>query len=246
MIHLIRVPFHGDEFVVPLGLVSLASAVERSHGAVITDLCLHLERGDIDLSEAGYRRAAALIMARGKRVLGFTSMCNSYPAALAMARECKRLDPDCVVIFGGPQASAVDRETLEAFPFVDIIVRGEGEETLPELLTALAAREPLNGVAGITFRAGDAVVSTESRLAIASLDDLPFPNFRLVPDLEQYFAGQEVKEAAIEAGRGCPTPGAAPPARTTSARSWRHSWPGRAAAASSSGSRAGRPRSSTR
>ncbi|MFZ5814326.1 MAG: B12-binding domain-containing radical SAM protein [Bacillota bacterium] len=204
MINLIRAPFHGDEFVVPLGLVSLASAVERSHGAVITDLCLSLERGEIDLTEEGHRRAAEIVMAAGKRVLGFTAMCNSYPAALSIARECKRADPGCIIIFGGPQASVVDRETLAEFPFVDIIVRGEGEETLPELLTALGRGEPLNFVDGITFRAGGEVISTPARSPIPTLDELPFPNFRLVPRLEEYFAWQPVKEAAIEAGRGCP------------------------------------------
>jgi radical SAM superfamily enzyme YgiQ (UPF0313 family) len=204
MINLIRAPFWGDEFVVPLGLVSLASAVEHSHGAVITDLCLHLEKGDITLSEEGYRKAARMILAKGKRILGFSSMCNSYPAALCIARECKRLAPDSVIIFGGPQASVVDAATLEAFPFVDIIVRGEGEHTLPELLTALDREEPLETVWGITYRRGAEIVSTPSRAVIQDLDSLPFPNFRLVPELERYFATQEVKEAAIEAGRGCP------------------------------------------
>jgi radical SAM superfamily enzyme YgiQ (UPF0313 family) len=205
MINLIRAPFYGDEFVVPLGLVSLASAVERTHGAVITDLCLHLERGEIDLSEAGYRKAAQLIMAKGIRLLGFSSLCNSYPAALSIAQECKRLDPACTIIFGGPQASVVDRETLAAFPCVDIIVRGEGEETLQELMTALQQGKGLDSVAGITFRAENGeILATEDRLAIKTLDELPFPNFWLVPDLPDYFNRQEVKEAAIEAGRGCP------------------------------------------
>ncbi|HYF90956.1 MAG TPA: radical SAM protein [Symbiobacteriaceae bacterium] len=204
MVNLIRAPFWGDEFVVPLGLVSLASAVEHSHGAVITDLCLHLEQGEITLSEEGYRKAARIILAKGKRVLGFSSMCNSYPAAICIARECKELAPDSVIIFGGPQASVVHTATLEGFPFIDIVVRGEGEHTLPELLTALARGEPLDAIMGITYRKGTEVVATMGRPTIGDLDALPFPNFRLVPELERYFAAQEVKEAAIEAGRGCP------------------------------------------
>jgi len=171
---------------------------------VLIDLCLHLEQGDIELSDEGFARAARLILDQEPRILGFSSMCNSYPAALRIAQECKRLAPKSLVIFGGPQASVTSEATIKAFPFVDIVVRGEGEETLPALLTALKTGDPLEAINGITFRRGDEVVSTPSRPVIMDLDALPFPRFGLVPDLERYFAHQEVREAAIEAGRGCP------------------------------------------
>ena len=56
--------------------------------------------------------------------------------------------------------------------FIDIIVRGEGEETIRELAEALEKGE-WEKVKGITFRKGDRIVSNEPRPFVKNIDEIP-------------------------------------------------------------------------
>ena len=78
------------------------------------------------------------------------------------------------VVLGGPESANYPSEYLAAG--ADVIVSGEGETTVAELLPALAARGPhdLHGVTGIVFRDGDGMmVTTPERTKIADLDSIP-------------------------------------------------------------------------
>jgi len=71
------------------------------------------------------------------RIWGFSVQCTTYPAALNIAKKIRERISDVKIVFGGHNASFVDTATLEAFPFVDCIVRGErGEHTFAELVEA--------------------------------------------------------------------------------------------------------------
>src|SRR5205807_8106430 len=66
---------------------------------------------------------------------GFSTICNSYPVTVQIAEQLKRLRPGSVVLFGGPQASVVDVTSLRHFPFVDFILRGEADCSLPAFVS---------------------------------------------------------------------------------------------------------------
>ncbi|GGX97953.1 RiPP maturation radical SAM C-methyltransferase [Streptomyces hiroshimensis] len=93
-------------------------------------------------------------------VVGFTSTFQQNTAALAVARHLKRDAPHVVTVFGGancdgPQGVALHRN----FPWVDVVVRGEGDEVFPRLLERLepllpAARGVTPGLAGAAGPAG--------------------------------------------------------------------------------------------
>jgi ribosomal peptide maturation radical SAM protein 1 len=91
-------------------------------------------------------------------VAGFTTAFQQNAASLAAARALKQASPRTRTVFGGancdgPQGAALHR----AFPFVDFVVRGEGELAFPELLSALAdsGTGRLTGIAGLCHRAAD-------------------------------------------------------------------------------------------
>src|SRR6185436_20605471 len=90
-------------------------------------------------------------------IFGLSSICGSYPLTLRLAQEIRRTNPQAKIILGGPQASAVDVATLNAFPCVDVIVRGEADDTFPSLLRLLES-EPWQTMPGITFRRDDHVI----------------------------------------------------------------------------------------
>jgi radical SAM superfamily enzyme YgiQ (UPF0313 family) len=92
----------------------------------------------------------------------------------------------------------VDVATLEAFPFVDLIVRGEAEETLPRLIEALAGNRNLAPIRGITYREGATVVRSPEAPLIEDLDSLPLPAFHLHGGMKS------CGFIPLELGRGCP------------------------------------------
>lgn len=187
----------------PLGILSLAAVLERKEIPCQFFDLNRLFYESIDDEADGregefFFQAARALESVGADVYGFGTICNSYPLTVRLAREVKRAHPEAVVVFGGPQATAVDVETLEAFPFVDVVVRGEGEEILPELLGALGRAEDLAAVAGITFRRNGDVIRNPDAPAVTDLEHLPAPAFHLLPDMEKRRA------IPVEAGRGCP------------------------------------------
>lgn len=186
----------------PLGILSLA--------AVLEDRGLKPEVVDLNRLYYDFRRvhgkdnngfaeyAASYFDQRRYDFIGFGSVCSSYPVTLRIACEVKRRQPQAVVAFGGPQASSTDIATLNTYQSIDLIVRGEAEQTLPQLLDALAHDQPLDGIQGLTFRRGGNVVRTPDAPGIADLDSLPVPAFHLLPDFEK------CSFMPLELGRGCP------------------------------------------
>ncbi len=145
-------------------------------------------------------------------------LCSDYvwslDANLAAAAAGRRISPELVVVHGGPSAPKYEGDAadfLESFSDVaDVLVRGEGEVTLCELLDALVIdgalvkdERSLAGVQGITFRGGDGTaVRTDDRPRLADLDELPSPyltgEFDGIPATAWHYC------LSIETNRGCP------------------------------------------
>jgi len=100
---------------------------------------------------------------------------------------------------GGHFPTFAWREVLSTFPAIDSVVRHEGEETLPELCAALAARTPLEDVRGLAFRgAYGVVICNPPRPLIEDLDALPFPKRVGAPQLHL-----GIPTAFLVGSRGC-------------------------------------------
>jgi hypothetical protein len=187
----------GSEPFVPLGLLALAGALDRSRHAVeILDLTREVASGALPYDARFEEAAARLILARAWDLVGFSTFSAAYHHTLGMVRVLRRLRPDLVIVLGGPQASVCDRETLEDFP-VDFVVRGEAERSFPELLEALEQARAPEGILGLSRRAGGRCLREAERPLIEDLDSLPFPAFDLYP-----LRGHP--KAPVEVTRGCP------------------------------------------
>jgi radical SAM superfamily enzyme YgiQ (UPF0313 family) len=186
----------------PLGVLSLAAVLEeRGFAPEVVDLnrlyydfrrANNQNQDDFSGFTASYFRELQFDF------VGFSSVCSSYPVTLRIACEVKRRQPHSIVAFGGPQASAVDVATLEAYAPIDLVVRGEAEQTLPQLLEAFAEGRQPDDVPGITFRRDGKIVRTPDAAGIIDLDALPFAAFHLLPDMET------CRFMPLELGRGCP------------------------------------------
>ncbi|MFD5463086.1 B12-binding domain-containing radical SAM protein [Kitasatospora sp. NPDC127059] len=193
----------------PLGVLSLAAVLEKGgRQPLIVDLNRwyydflrrepdgeeHADEAPMEFAAFAAERLEALPV----DVYGFSTICSSYPLTLRIAESVKRARPDSVMVLGGPQASVVDVPSMRAFPFVDYVVRGEAEETLPLLLDALDADAPTTAIAGLTFRVGAQVERNPNAPVVKDLDALPTPAFHRYPYIDQ------CRDVSIELGRGCP------------------------------------------
>ena len=92
-------------------------------------------------------------------IFGLSSICSSYPLTLRLAEEIRRRNSRAKIILGGPQASVVDVATMRAFSCIDVIVRGEADDTFPKLLPLLESNDPTwESIQGITFRRENEVI----------------------------------------------------------------------------------------
>jgi radical SAM superfamily enzyme YgiQ (UPF0313 family) len=182
---------------VPLGLLSIAGALDRSvHDVQIVDLTLGVRSGKLPFDQRFEAAAARLLADRGFDVVGFSAFSATWHHTLKVVRELKKLSPSTTVVLGGPQASACDLELLEAFP-VDIVVRGEGERTFAELVDALDDDRPIAAIPGLSLRRDGAPARNPDRPLIADLDSLPLPAFDLV-------SVRGHAKVPVEVQRGCP------------------------------------------
>lgn len=190
----------------PYALLVLGAILrKRGYEVQIIDLNLMVERGELDVRKSSFFREAAIKIVKGTpSVVGFTALCHSYARALCVAKECKKLNSSIPVIFGGPHAMHVAEDTLKHFPFIDVVARGEGEETIVELLEAISKGKSFRGISGISYRIGSRIRKNRDRDLIPSLDVLPLPAYDLV-DFEKYQPRRSRERIAqIEGMRGCP------------------------------------------
>lgn len=113
-------------------------------------------------------------------VVGVTCMFTSYfKDAHDIARLSKRRDPSVPVLFGGAHASTFP-EVVMKDPNVDVVVIGEGERTVVEVLQRIERNAGLTGVQGIMHRKDGVVIREAPRPFIENLDDIPFPAWDLM------------------------------------------------------------------
>ncbi|MFH1278212.1 MAG: radical SAM protein [Candidatus Eisenbacteria bacterium] len=139
----------------------------------------------------------------GPRVAGISARSPNSASAFRVAAIAKEVDPAITVLLGGPHASAVRNEALRV-PAVDIVVRGEGERTLVEVLETIDGDRSLEGVLGIGYREGGRPVENPPRELIEDLDLLPFPHEVASAVLKDHDLHAVTAFRYIFSSRGCP------------------------------------------
>ena len=139
--------------------------------------------------------------------LGFSGYSMSGRTAALTSMEVRKDLPDLPIVMGSLYATFNAERVLRKYPSVDIVARGEGEETVVDLVDTLTKGDSLKEVQGITFRQGDTIVSTPDRPLLEDLDALPFPDRSLLD--EEYHSeigGANIapkKFTSVVSSRGC-------------------------------------------
>mgnify|MGYP002623966348 CR=1 FL=1 len=152
------------------------------------------------------------VLARAPSLVGFSTTFMQNVPSLAVAKRIKARDPGVRIVFGGgncdgPMGAALHRN----YPFVDFVVRGEGEEVFPRLIDVLDDRtddvrdDQLATVPGLCWREASGHCRTNPQPAPLPAERIP------VPDFDDWFTQLEQSPVAahlepklvLETARGC-------------------------------------------
>lgn len=136
-------------------------------------------------------------------IVGISVWGDSFSYVRRVVEILKEERPERPVILGGPLATAIPQLLLETTG-ADLVVAGEGEVTLTELLDYFSGNEhalPLHRIAGVIWRGSDGTIRTnEPRLQLTDLDVLPLQDF----SVWERFDGHDIPEIYLSSSRGCP------------------------------------------
>ncbi len=141
------------------------------------------------------------------KIVGFTSTFDQNVASLTMAKLIKDLYPDVTIVFGGANYDGeMGLEYFRAFPFIDHVVVGEGEEVFPELVRYILAENGGTVPSGVTYREGAAISFTPNHSLFSDFAKTGPPDYD-----DYYHLLAELGEAAqgldrillYEGSRGC-------------------------------------------
>lgn len=180
----------------PLSLLNLSAALDKTGSSRIID-------GNVDRDCVG-ETLGALERERFDAV-GISVMGGPHVgAAIAVSRAVRERYPHLPIIWGG-YFPTLNTEAALAAPYVDYVIRGQGEESLSELVASLDGRTPaLDGIAGLSWKGAQGVVHNPnrpfSRGKLSSL--LPYDK---LGDPRRYFARTYLGQRTVahQAALGC-------------------------------------------
>ncbi len=188
-----RIP---DDHLPPLGLLSIGGPlIDDGHTVRLID-------ADRTQMSFGAILKEAIAFMPEAILLGHSGSSSADPTIRALTKLLHAAFPRAVIIYGGVHPTYFWREILLEEPQIDVIVRGEGEETIVKLIAALEKGEVLDAIPGIAFRTERRVVATAPAPVIADLDRHRI-GWELI-DLTQYSYWGKKRAVVVQFSRGCP------------------------------------------
>jgi anaerobic magnesium-protoporphyrin IX monomethyl ester cyclase len=156
---------------------------------------------DLDNDEVRGRLAAL-----SPDVVGCTSITPSIYKAEEILKAAQEVCPDAIRVLGGVHATFMYKQVLSEAPWVDVIVRGEGEEIFLELIRAIDSGRWPSGrgaINGLAFREGDRIIATQAAPTVKDLEAIK-PDWSLLDWSKYIYVPLNERVAIPNLARGCP------------------------------------------
>lgn len=186
-----------DNFLLPLGLPSIAAAVKQGVPEVEVKVI------DCPPLKIGWKTLAQLLRQENPDFIGAGEEALYNHEALKLFSLAKQINPGVITIAGGHFFSWMVEYGLQN-KVLDVIVRFEGEDTTAELIRVLSRKGDLSGVKGIAYKMNGQIIKNPLRPLIENLDTLPIAAFDLMP-MGKYspFGYLWPRSVTLEHSRGC-------------------------------------------
>ena len=184
----------------PLGLISIAAYLE-SH---------QIKTKVIDCFATPFQSDTLIkncLIENKPGFIGISCTTSSFLDAVRIAKYSKSIYKNLKIIIGGPHVSALKEKVLIDYPIIDVLVIGEGEETILNYINNHDG--DLSLIKGIVYNNNDNVVFTGYSNSIIELDSLPFPAYEKLDFYPaQYqlpiFDYPKSPNSSCVSSRGCP------------------------------------------
>lgn len=174
----------------PYGLASVAGFLkQKNHNIRLVDATYEFDN---------LGQLKKMILDENPEFVGISVTTPQVNESLGICRFVKENLPQTKTILGGPHPSALPEETVST-PVVDMVVFGEGEYTLQEILEGKDPKE----IKGLCYKSNGEIKKNSARPLIDDLDSLPFPLYEQLP-IDRYGLPYMGKSVGITTSRGCP------------------------------------------
>ena len=198
--NVIQKEYSFEAYLPPLGLLYLASSLEKQgHKVILFDFIAE------KYTEEKLKNALVSI-----DIVGITIISQLVTSTAKLIDEIKKINPNISVIVGGPHCSIQGRQTLHEMK-ADVVVIGDGEEAIIDIVDALSGKKKLSKINGIFYRENGKIKHGLPAKEVEDLDTLEFPAHHLI---EKYNYGKKTvagvsfltrgKITSISTSRGCP------------------------------------------
>ena len=168
-----------------------------------------IERGykNVDIHIGAFETDKRIISeASDADIVGFTATSPMMKHAEELAKQIKEENPKAVIAFGGSHSSVLPENSLKS-ENIDVVVRGEGEMTMLEIVRAVESGTSFKEITGVSYKNKGAIIHNPDRDLIRDIDTIPFPARNLMCQdkfLEIGYKKYGDRGAWIFSSRGCP------------------------------------------
>lgn len=190
----------GQFIMPPVGMLSIADYLDRNGNKVMVD-----NLGEQMVSSPSFDVESHLRQLTARVYAIDLHWCVHAQGAIEIARLCKKLHPNTMVVLGGLTATVFAHEILERFEFIDAVIRGEAEKPFLSLMRSLErGGATLQDVPNLTFRGnGGVVTSTPLMPPTADLDEFEFTRLDLLEPRGSIFKTGTLPSWVVPVCRGC-------------------------------------------
>lgn len=185
----------------PLGLGYISSMLKQNGHDVVL----------LDAFNKSWEEIREFLISNRGDVYGISFTTSNRFDGFKLARLMKSINPDAKVITGGVHPTLCPEQCLN---YCDIVVRGEGEHTVLDLINTVEENKDLTKVLGISFKKNGKIIHNTNRPFTENLDEFPFPDFSQFPPLDSYAPYEDLildlgvyakmNKAPMITSRGCP------------------------------------------
>ncbi|MEJ2711072.1 MAG: radical SAM protein [Anaerolineales bacterium] len=189
----------GQFITPPVGMLSIADYLDRNGYNVLVD-----NIGERMMTSASFDAQKHIGDLSAKVFAVGLHWCVHSQGAIEIARLCRKLHPEAMVVLGGLTATVFHEEIIRKYEFVDAVIRGEAEKPFLLLMRALEQHKELEGVPNLTFRDGEGEVKSVPLMAPSvDLDEFEFTRLDLLEPKKAIFTPGMLPSWSIPVSRGC-------------------------------------------
>jgi anaerobic magnesium-protoporphyrin IX monomethyl ester cyclase len=173
---------HSDRHTACEGILSIATFLQSKGYSVkvfFTDEFFLDGLPDRGKDPFPFDKVKQIIKDCGPRIVGIGAHTFQYPISVKILKLCKEINPEITTVIGGPHVTFMDKECFQDSEDIDIVVRGEGEWTMLDVVQHVLNGEVLDDVKGITFRKNSSAVRNMAR-EHGNLEELPSVDYSQV------------------------------------------------------------------